>query len=309
MVCNDPRVAQYIRENFVAVANNDLEYVNRQETDRAEYRIMQKIYAQSPYPEAYQGIMLASSSGKLFDHYTDFDPDSALAALKAAKRDYDEMPKSERVLAEQIGPKDALPTWSPSREGIIDIRVTKRTMPDPRLPTNDQRHPMYFHFDYLWLKTTELRDFVPKKVAVGETRMLDTKYVQRFGVTNLLTPEGQAWVLEDLKKGSLKTTITAVEADGIHLRLDGEFHLDAQRDSNDSRYDGRLIGHFIVSRNLRSMVAFEAVALGEAEVRTLNSALHPGPGDTLAGAVFRINGSTPNDQMVPSGWHVAYRDF
>ncbi len=293
----------------MAVATSDLEYVNRKETDRAEYRIVQKIYAQSPYPEAYQGIMLASSSGQLFEHYTDYDADSALEALKRAKAEYDRMPKAERVLSEALRPKDALPHWEPSREGVIDIRVTKRTMPDPRIPELDQRHPMYFHFDYLWIKESELADFVPKEIAKGQKRTLAKKYVQRFGVTNLLMPEGQAWMLEDLKDGSLVTTVTSVEADGIHLRLDGEFHLDAKRESNDSAYDGKLIGHFVVSRDKRKMVSFEAVALGEVDVRRLNAALHHAPGDTLAGAVFRINGTSANDRMVPSGWHVAYRDF
>ncbi len=302
-------MAQYIRENFVAVATSDLEYVNRKEADRREYAIVQRIYAQSPYPGAYQGIMLATSTGELFEHYTEFDPDSALEALKAAKRDYDRMDASERVLQEPLRPGDALPSWRPSREDVIDIRVTKRSLPDPRFPPEDQRNAMYFHFDYLWIKKSEVVDFVPADVKPGSERALDKKYVERFGLTNLLTPEGQAWIPPDLTNSWLKTKVSKVAPDGVHLELSGEFHLDASRPENDSKYDGRLLGRFVVSKDLRSIVAFEAVALGDALVRKRNPAMHLGPSDSKAGAVFGLNGDDPNDQMVPSGWHLAYRDF
>jgi hypothetical protein len=309
LVCNDPRVAQYIRENFVAVATSDLEYVNRKEAGKREYAIMQRLYAQSPFPGAYQGIMLASSTGKLFEHYTDYDPESALEALKAAKRDYDRMEKSDRLLQEPLRPGDALPHWRPSREDVIDIRVTKRSLPDPRFPDLDQRNAMYFHFDYLWIKKSEVADFVPSQLKPGAERSLDAKYVERFGLTNLLTPEGQAWVPPDLTNSWLKAKVSTVASDVVHLELSGEFHLDASRPENDTKYDGRLLGRFVVSKDLRSIVAFEAVALGDAVVRTRNPAMHFGPSESKAGAVFGLNGDEPNDQMVPSGWHLAYRDF
>lgn len=309
MVCNDPRVAEYIRENYVAVATNDLDYVVTEQKDKLEYDLMQKLYSQSPYEGAYQGILLASSNGKLFEHFAGFDPDDALRALKDAKEAYDAMDRDERVLAKQLGPEDKMRTWSPPREGVIDIRVTKRSLPDERFPDTDQRHSKYFHFDYLWLKPSELVDFVPAKVERGAVRRLSKKYVVRFGLTNLLTPEPQHWQLEHLKRGDLRTVVTAVKEDGVHLRLEGEFALDAKTESNDSAYDGRLLGKMVISPDRKKLVKFEAVALGDADVRKRLSHLHPGPGDSKAGAVFEFNGKTDNDKFPPSGWQIGYQDF
>ena len=309
MVCNDPRVAELIKTHFIPIANDDVAYKFSSEKSKRAYKVMASILGQNTEGET-QGIYAATSSGRLlFFHRHDVVED-VIRGLEDAIDEYRSMSREERILGgAPVTARDgiAMPR-RPSHE-FVDLRVTKRSMPNDRLPEFDARHEMFFHFDYLWLKPEEVAAFVPKTPTVGAKVELPASIVHRFVWNNLLVLEHRNWLPEHIEQARLSSTVEEIVQDEVKLTLEGRFLMRATNfEYNDGKYDGRLLGHAVISTSTGKLKSFEAVALG-ADNTTVGREPDDGPPKNVVGAVFDFNDDHPNAKAFPSNFPTGYESW
>ncbi|MEM7678753.1 MAG: hypothetical protein AAF449_22455, partial [Myxococcota bacterium] len=235
MVCNDPRVAAYIKDHFIPVANNDVAYRFSQEKTKVAYKIVNKIMSQRDQSVDPQGLYAATSSGKLLHFNGYYSPDEVLAGLKSAVAQYRKLPRSERLFGRPVSAQDGIQQAKRPSFDFFDIRVTKRSLPDSRIGADDVRHPQFFHFDYLWLKPSEVSKFVPRSRKVGAEVKVPICITQRFVWNNLLVLEHRSWMPQHIKQTKLVSKLTAKKGDELHLQLEGQFRMEADWEHNKGR--------------------------------------------------------------------------
>ncbi|MEO1336652.1 MAG: hypothetical protein AAFV29_13460 [Myxococcota bacterium] len=304
MVCNDPRVAAYIKDHFIPVANDDVAYRFSQEKTKVAYKVMNKIIAQHDPNVDSQGIYAATSSGQLLYFNGFYSADEVLEGLQSAVAKYKKMSKRERVYGQPVSTRDGIQLAKRPTFDFHDIRVTKRSMPSPRITADDVRHEQFFHFDYLWLKPSEVLKFVPRRRQVGATAKVPSGITSRFVWNNLLVLEHRSWMPGHIKQTELVSKVTAKKGDDLHLELEGRFHMEADWEHNKGHYKGRLLGKMVVSAKSGALKSFEAVALGDDVAHVQRES--GGPAENVVGAVFEINQDTVNAKMFPSDFPTGY---
>ena len=307
LVCNDPKLAEFIKHNFIPISGDDVAFEAAANRGTGANKFMKRVFDQNR-TRGSQGFWAATSSGKLLFSDNSYDPDRVLEGLQRAVEEYRDIPRRHRVLSGQLTSSDDIPLKK-RPEGIIDIRVTKRSMPTTKMPLYDVRHPTYFHFEYLWLKPHELAGFVPPSRKVGAKTQLPRNVVRRFWLNSLLVLESRTWEPQHIKTARMTSTITAIEGDDIHLTLKGNFRMVADDYRwNDGWYAGRLLGKVVVSASTGELRKFDAVALGDDVILTERGP-EQGPPENIVGAYFGINQPNDNAKMFPSIWPEGYRDW
>ncbi len=311
MVCNDPQIAAYIKSNFIPVANDDVEYHHSSEDDKLSVRWMKRVFDQHSVGHK-QGIYAVTSSGKLLFFFAGYypEPEEILSELKNAVAEYRSMTKAERVIADRPATSDGLAMVHRPDVPFVDIRVTKRSLPNDAIPMSDVRHENYFHFSYLWLKPSEVARLVPEAPKQGDRQAWPADIVERFVTNHLLVLEARVWWGKHIERAEVASIVDSVDGDLVRLRLEGRFLMQASNfEYNEGKYEGRLLGKATFSREKGTFVDFEAVALGEDVVVTGLVGHERGPPENVVGAVFEFNQTIANALAFPSDYPKGYETW
>jgi hypothetical protein len=204
--------------------------------------------------------------------------DKALAA-------WDKLPATERkpgaVQIEDRGPFDPTKSVVPPPEGLIVREFYRELAKDdkdqlcaPRVRTElrtDEGTRCEIleepNRDFLWLTKAEWEALAPKTPKEGDTFPLPAPVRDRLLCFHLIDAakgiQGP-WTREQIRKGELTLTVTAVSPEKISLRMEGIILLADNPETAKAQavLDARLLGYLEYDRKARAWTRFSVVAVG-----------------------------------------------
>jgi hypothetical protein len=308
-----PELLAEVRQNFIAVAASDVDYVEHPDKERWEYRLLASAFRDQPHG-IHQGIYAITPSGEMLgkiNHgWPDPDPEAALEALHRALRDYRRMPRAGRLLDSLPEAAAARLSWEHDQftmpPGTLDLRVVKRSYPFEGMTSFDIRHPMYYSLDRLWYRPDEFREWVPERRVVGATREVKGPALRRLIFLNHLMRDDSPWDEEHVKHASMTSRITRIEGPRITIEIEAAFDLQASGPWNQGTYRGTLLGSGDFDAGRSTFTRLEMLALGTHTVGKLLPNMHSGHPISRMGALITLDPQEGSARMRPTQWKWGY---
>lgn len=333
---SDPEVIALATSAFVPVALDCSVLQSQQDAEGDFFRLVaeQGHYGGRVVPTSTrQGQYACTADGMLLASINTRDAANMLAMMRSA---LDRWPSRAGRRGDDGGDgPGAVPERRGPPEGGLVLRVFTRDL--PRAPAAgrdaapggaagpDWRSRAVNH-DHLWFTADEAALLVPDPALPGAARGAAdglARRVARFHMIDIVRGETPMWRPAEVGRAELRSTVEAVGAEGVRLRLDGSFRCAAQgtwavrpfgpRLEGLSRgFEARLLGRATWDPAARRFTAFEAVAAGVrwggSEHNLRWDDLEPAP---MAVLFELADGSAPGDAIAPEGarGHFSGRDY
>ncbi len=293
-----------------------------------EGELFQKIAEQGHYrgrtvpTDTRQGTYATAPSGVLLASINTNQPQFMADMLRKALVKWRELPEDQRWLAGET-PADA-PKGRPEAFYPADGLVLRETVRDlPRDLAANDRWAKAWNKDFLWYRKGEARQFLPEKLAPGESVEVPKALVLRLATCNLLdTVRGQSsrWVPQDIGELSLKSRVVSVKGSVAEVRFDGlakasregRWPIAGDRDSalpaeQKRGYDLVLGGVATFDSAVGKFTKFSLVAAGSRWGATQYNGRRDDLGPAPIGYLFELASDSAHDKVPPSefgayGW-------
>jgi hypothetical protein len=267
-------------KKFVPAADE----VGRLQSGRDEECLLfQKVAEQGHYagrtqPSATrQGTYATTADGTLLVSWNNNNARVVARNLRQALEKWERMQADSRPAAEQAR-LDAQKLSRHDRfypEGGMVLRVHTRDL--PRDPPQEGRFADSWNQDFAWFKKDEARQFVPEKLAEGESREVPRPLVERLARMHFVdNVRGQTthFPPRAVQEAQITSRITAIEGDVVVLRLEGRTKTDHEgrwsvgglrdmsRSSQNRGVELQLLGNARWDTKQEKFVGFEVVAAG-----------------------------------------------
>jgi hypothetical protein len=303
---------------FVPAADEVYRMQNLKTGTDPECRLFQKFAELGHYRRpgtSRQGTYCVSPSGVLLGSINSNDPKRVFDLLEKSLARWETLSRAERLLP--TDPKKQLaeirrPERHYPEDGLV-LTVNSRDMPRdadrPKAARADWRETAW-NQDFAWFTRAEARQFLPAEPKVGAKQEIPVPVIHRIACAHLIdNVRGQTSPFDEsqIKKARLTAEVTAVDANTVSLRLEGETStaVDGPRQHS---LDMRLLGTANFDRTKGRFVAFELVAVG---VRAGRTQLNGRRGDTdpaPIGILFTLAGDGPCERIAPAfNQHRVYR--
>lgn len=315
MVCDDPEVIEALRRDFVCVAASDVDYRERADQSKREYRLLVDAFRE--VGEIRQGHWILSPSGRMLAHSAGLfqyqGPRFVLQAIRDALAAWRRMPRAERLLSPPPDPARDPIEWESDRfarpAGGLDLRVVSRCFPFPGMSRErDTRHPDFFRIDRLWFTADEAASLAPAAATAGATARLEGAALERLVRLHLGTQvqPNPAWRADDVTAAEIVARVVAVRGPRVTIEYSGHVDLSGHAPQNRRAYRGDLRGSAVWDRSTRSFAAFELLAYG---LHTLpEDDRHGNDGSRTAplGVLLTLNPDGEQDRLRPTHWRWGY---
>lgn len=308
-VWSDPELLAFARERFILFAGDDVQYRESNDKAKAEWQRLSAGTGGLPQQGMYAMSAAGEPLGYLNKGWPDPDPVAVLDAMRVSESKYRTLPDNRRKGTElaagdrMVFEKDAF--GKPA--GTLDLRIVSRGLPFEGMTSFDQRHPMFFHWDRLWFKPSEWREFLPATLAPGSTTTVRGPGRTRLVLLSHHQAGHSAWWEEHIVGGETRSTVMRVEGDRVHLRLEADYRMRADSQWCKDKYDGRLIGQAVYDRSTDRFVRFDLSMLGTHTVGVRQANLHAGDLTSRIAVMAELN-PTPDDPLPPQNWKYGYGD-
>jgi hypothetical protein len=316
-VFSDPVVIDLASNHFVSVAENCSPLQSQPDAKGEFFRLVaeQGHYAGRTFPtNTRQGYYTFTADGRLLTAANSRDPRAIESMLRTALARWEALTatgfSSGAHSFDVAGYTPARPDRYPA-DGLV-LRLTARDLPREADARPDDWRKRAWNLDYAWFTKAEAQQLAPEPAAVGAERAWPAAVVRRialFHLRDFVRGEPSAWPEEALREGSVTSTVTRVEGDLVHVRLDGRIHLeqtmrwrrpnDGSSHTSDCGYDARLAGEAIWDRSKRRFKSFDLAAAGPRwgtnQYNNRGDDLGPAP----MGIALTLAGSEPKDRTPP----------
>ncbi len=235
-------------------------------------------YAGQPF-STRQGIYVCTAGGELLASTTPAEADSVLVVLRRGIQAWKDHPEwrgsaPRRIESAAIG-EDRFP-----RDGLVLALTIRDLGDDVGEPADEPALPSPFpsrfreieratNFDHVWFTRTEKLEWIPERLAVGESRRIANAIVARLAALHLLHSAKFSipppFRPEDVGASWIESRIVAIEGTRVRLRIRGATSAERPRRLGRGapcRMDTHLLGDATFDTARQSFERFEVVALG-----------------------------------------------
>lgn len=237
---------------------------------KGEYQFLKKALTGAPNG-VHQGIYIVTPGGKYLQQanvgWPDPDPKGTLVNMKKALADLKKMSKPECLGAVVLSESDRsmppsfhaqpAPDW-------LKIRSTARSYPFSDMELFDQRHPVYYKIDRLWLTSESTRELLPENLAVGEKRDIKGHVLKHLIYDCHLMLGCPPWSEESIKTATLEVKIVAKKGQLYNLQYQGKFDFDSNSKWNKGASQGQLLGQAVWDDVKKEFTRLKWVSLARA---------------------------------------------
>jgi hypothetical protein len=313
-------------EPFIPVADNPSNYREVNEPDRRaslEYSLLRQALLQTGFRDSVmqtdfrnsvQGMYVITPSGKVISGGNrPCDIEFVLECLRKGLETYQSMPRAERLLArtpdpkaDRIFPERATPR--PPADGLV-LRVAGRgfdeSISDATIWRESPLAPRYYAIDRLWYTREEAMQFLPDQLTRGKKKEVTGPVLEGMAVLYLIANKYN-WQKTHIKVIELSSEVVEAGRRTVKVKLSGHAVFDANDQFNQHKYRPDILGYATFDTVQRTFIDFDLVAYGPHTVGGPSLGTSE-PKYIPMGFVFQLNGSNPNDNVVPTdfpmyGW-------
>ena len=220
-VWNDPRVVEKAR-NFVP-ATDEVWRLQRHPDRECQFFRQQVAGRRTPIGGSWQGLYIFSPSGKLLARQNTLQADKALQLMDKGLEAWSTLPEEERNPAELelYLPDHRWELFYPGK-GLV-LTSTSRDFP---AGMDDPQKRGRWNRDHIWFHDSELAEWLPPKLEVGESTELPKTLalrLARFHVVDNISGQEGPFSDQDIEKAQIRVKVDRVEKDQVHLLITGDF--------------------------------------------------------------------------------------
>lgn len=260
-----------------------------------------------------QGIYVVSPSGRLLASANALDPMATLALMEKGLAAWNKLPQAERQLDSRARDK-VNPRWEdffPERG--LTLRVTLRDLPRNGDPTAKRKPPA--NRDHAWFTRAEVREFLPKRLEVGQRSELPRELFERLACLHLVDAVyGQTlpFAPDEIRAGSLECevverrdqTVQVAFEGSVKMVADGPWLLGENDWTPDREYPRSatldLIGNAIYNTDSLAFTHFELIATGLRRGGTQFNGRAGAEDEGAIGFVFQPTLDSPSARVPPA---------
>ena len=317
----DVEIVRMAQRDFVPVVGDDWYQRRRQDAEGEFFRSVSDQNGRKVGTGTRQGIYVFTPDGRLLSYRNAGNSaEVTRAELKKALAAWDRLPPTRTAPGAVAVPATFTPDPKFHRAmpaGGLAVRVYSRILDRTAaglaagtcaLPGGDKAGR-----DVLWLTQAEVRAFAPKEPVPGFRYPVPPAVVTRLARFHLLDNtrgEPPDWQPEHVRRADFTLTVTAADAAGVDLLLEGDALMSHDPDpaKSDRGFDVRLRGTLRYDVGKRTLTRFEVAAVGEhwGEAGANSGAR---PGRSLVGLAFGLADGTRPLDAVPPQWVRNYREY
>jgi hypothetical protein len=258
-------------------------------------------------PVPSQGIYVVAPSGKLLAfRQRDHDPASIAELLSQALRQWQALPRHDRLGRLAPGPSDlaASPPTSRPPEGGLILEVFVRDLPRKTAPI-DPRLAAMWNSDFAWFTQDEAKSMIPEARTPGERLRVPDRLVRRLARLHLLDSVrgiNDARPFEDrhVEKAEMFMKVVNVQGGVLFLDISGATRAveppladargSGRPDEKERGFEATLRGHATIDMEQRRFSSFALLAYGPrwGGRGYAHSMRQDDPGPQPMGVVFRL---------------------
>ncbi len=239
-----------------------------------------------------QGIYVCAPSGKFLASVNSNNPERVLATLKRGLEVWEELPASERPLADdaKIRPRHRWEDSYPA-DGLV-LTMYTRDLPEDANPDQD-RAPKW-NQDPVWFSKSEARQWLPAELTVGAEHTLPRPLALRLACLHLTdTVKGQTSTFseEEIKELQIGVKVVALSNEFATLEIAGNSSADSARKSRRTSPHGvktTMMGNAKFDLKKERFAQFELVAVGKRWGYTRFNGRHRDATESPVGFVFQL---------------------
>ncbi len=269
----DPDIIKMCQTVFVPVTGDDWYQRRRKDKEGEFFRRLADSSGKKGH--TLQGIYLFAADGTPLEYKnTGQSADATKAMMRAALAKFDRLPEAKRkpgaVKVEDAGELDANYNRSVPEGGLIlkaytrilDFQDGGYCKGSCKAVGGDKAAR-----DHVWITAAEVKLLAPAKAEVGFRYPVTAKVAERLARYHLIDNtrgEPQLWKPEDVRARRMSLSVTAVTADAVDIRLEGEVLLatDADAAKAERGYEVRLLGFLRYRPAKGTFDKFDITAVG-----------------------------------------------
>ena len=196
-----------------------------------ESRLVRKIKTQCNDFYSYQGIFVATPSGKLLagTHHDARYPRKVEKLLRAALQKWKTISPNDRLMTKEVFSKVvAEMTKEEERKEYPDnglvLSVICRDLPGPNPIKGSKLHRNMYNQDFAWFRKSEARAFLPEKPIKGAKQKVPRDLVERLArlhLVDLVRGHTSPFPLKAIKNANLTAEVIDVKGNLVVLRYKG----------------------------------------------------------------------------------------
>jgi hypothetical protein len=272
-----------------------------------ECRLFQKFAEQGHYRRhgaTRQGTYAVTPSGALLASLNSNDPECVADMLRRALAKWQTLSRAERLLPDDPR-KQVANIKRPERfypeDGLV-LYVASRDLPRAagKKPAKESWRQ---NQDYAWFTRDEARQFLSAEPQVGTRHEIPLPIIHRIACAHLVdNVRGQTEPFEEsgVEKARLVAEVTAVDANIVTLRLEGETRAADEEGPRKHGLEMRLLGKATYSLAKERFQTFEMVALGSRWGGTQNNSRHGDLDEAPIGLLFTLAGGSTCERVAPA---------
>jgi hypothetical protein len=311
----DPEVIRMCQEDFVPVTGDDWYQRRRQDKEGEFFRALAAALGKKGH--TLQGIYLFAADGTPLEYKNSgHDAEFTREMMRRNLARFAQLPEAKRkpgaVKVEDPGAPDKSYSRQPPEGGLIlksytrilDLKDGSYAKGSCKAVGGEKAAR-----DHVWITKDEVKALAPAKAEGGFRYPVPAAVADRLARWHLIDNtrgEPEVWKPEDVRARRMSLAVTAVTADGVELRLEGEALLATDADPAKAArgYEVRLLGSLRYVPAKGAFDRFDLTAVGTHwGEHTHNSPARPGK--TILGQSFELAGDNPADRVPPQG----IRDF
>ncbi len=307
----DPDIIKMCQTDFVPVTGDDWYQRRRKDKEGEFFRALAE--ASGKKSHTLQGIYLFAADGtplryKNSGHSAEFTRDMMRDALTQFAKLPENKRKPGAVKIEDVGKLDPDYSRAPPEGGLIlksYTRILDLKGGEYRKGTCQSTGGEKAARDHVWITKDEVKALAPAKAEVGFRYPVPPKIVERLCRYHLIDNtrgEPELWRPQDVRAKRLTLVVTAVTADAVELKLEGEALLATDADPAKAArgYEVRLLGALRYRPAKGTFDTFDLTAVGTHWGEHHDTA-PARPGKSLLGQSFELAADRPGDRVPPQG--------
>ncbi|MDA1195780.1 MAG: hypothetical protein O2894_11420 [Planctomycetota bacterium] len=271
-----------------------------------------------------QGLYASTADGRILGALNHNDPARVAAMLEKAWAAWLALPSQDRApgaAGDVLENRQRMEQRFP--DGGLVLRVYARDLPreDQGAGATDWRARAW-NLDYAWFRAAEAKACVPTDARVGAEQVWPLELADRVLRVHLVdNVRGQTYPVkaEEVERAQLRSTVTAIEAGVLVLRITGEVRwvaqgawrvggMEAKPTAQERGLDARVLGTARFDPTTGRFTAFDLVAVGTRWGATQYNGRTDDEAPAPIGFVLELAGDSPAERVAPAGfWN--YRGY
>jgi hypothetical protein len=253
-----------------------------------ESRLVRKIKTQCNDFYSYQGIFVATPSGKLLagTHNDMRYPRKVEKLLRDGLEKWKTISPSDRLMTKEMFSKAVVELAKEEKrkqypDGGLVLSVICRDLPGPNPIKGSKVHRNMYNQDYAWFRKSEARAFLPEKPIKGAKQKVPRDLVERLArlhFVDLVRGHTSPFPQKAIKDADLMAEVIDVKGNLVELRYKGRTHASEIHDGmhiegkwnrpgpgipkpEKRGVDAKLEGHAVYDQKAEKFISFNVVAV------------------------------------------------